>query len=105
MKPIDYRNETWEDVRARVDRLRLTVYYALERTGACTTRELATRSGIDILTVRPRVTELYQLGLVELVNPEAGGGEGIYQVVNWVVARYRFEKQKAQAAEAQLKLL
>jgi hypothetical protein len=105
MKPIDYRNETWDQVQERMDALRATVYRAFQIHGACTTRELSFKSGIDILTLRPRVTELYQLGLVELANPEAGGGEGVYQAVMIPVARARFEKRKAEATEAQLPLL
>ena len=105
MKPIDYRNETWDDVRERVDLLRQAVYRAFEIHGACTTRQLAEKSCIDILTLRPRVTELCQLGLVELVNPDSRGGEGVYQAVPWVVAMARFEKEKARATEAQIPLL
>lgn len=105
MKPIDYRNETWKDVEARVDNLRRAVYRSLGEHGPCTTRELAQKSGIDLLTVRPRITELYQIGLVELSNPEAGGGEGVYQTVPWIVAMHRFEKLKAETNERQLNLL
>jgi hypothetical protein len=105
MKPIDYRNETWEMVRARVDHLRMAVYRAFELHGACTTRQLAEKSCIDLLTLRPRVTELCQIGLVELANPESRGGEGVYQAVPWVVAIHRFEKEKARANESQLNLL
>jgi hypothetical protein len=105
MKPIDYRNETWEQVNERVDALRAVVYRAFQIHGACTTRQLAHLSGIDILTLRPRVTELYQLGLVELANPETGGGEGVYQAVLIPVAKARFERKKAEATEAQMPLL
>ena len=105
MKPIDFRNETWADVISRVDTMRRAVYRALQLHGACTTRELAAKSGIDLLNVRPRVTELYQLGLVELVNPDSRGGEGVYQAVPWCQAMHRFEKEKKSAMEAQLPLL
>ena len=105
MKPIDFRNTTWEHVQEQVTDLRKDVYRALTAHGPCTTRRLAERSGIDILSVRPRVTELYQLGLAELANPEAGGGEGIYQAVPWVVAKDRFEKQRAAALNPQQMLL
>jgi hypothetical protein len=105
MKPIDYRNETFEQVYDRLDELRAVVYRAFQLHGANTTRELARKAGIDILSLRPRVTELYQLGLVELANPEAGGGEGVYQAVLYVVAKARFEKRKAQENDNQLTLL
>ena len=105
MKPIDYRNETWKDVEARVDLLRREVYLALEKHGPCTTRALALACGIDLLTVRPRISELYSIGLVELSNPENRGSEGIYQTVPWPVAHSRFEKEKIRSQEKQLSLL
>jgi transcription initiation factor IIE alpha subunit len=106
MKPIDFRNETWRDVQERfAEGLRQQVYRALEKHGPCTTRELAQRSGIDILSLRPRVTELYQLGLAELANPEPGGGEGVYQAVSWFVARDNFDRKKREAKQTQLNLL
>jgi hypothetical protein len=105
MKPIDYRNETWEQVRERVDAMRMLVYRASGIHGACTTRELSRKSGIDLLTLRPRVTELCQLGLIELASPEQPGREGIYQQVPWAVAMSRFHKLKTRANESQLNLL
>ncbi len=51
------------------------------------------------------MTELYQLGLVELANPEAGGGEGIYRHVNMVIAMHRFQQKKNAANNQQLNLL
>jgi predicted ArsR family transcriptional regulator len=105
MKPIDYRNETWDQMRARVDKVREAVYLALDRHGPCTTRQLAQKSSIDILTVRPRVTELYQIGLVELANAESRGDEGVYRTVPWAVARSQFEKRQAAEKERQLTLL
>ncbi len=105
MKPIDYRNTTWDQVQEQLVDLRKDVYRALTAHGPCTTRQLAERSGIDLLNVRPRVTELYQLGLVDLANPESGGSEGIYQAVNIVVAKARFEKQRLEALNPQQMLL
>lgn len=105
MKPIDFRNETWDQIQGRLEGLRRQVYRALDEAGPCTTRELAARSGIDLLNVRPRVTELVTLGLVELANPEPGGGEGIYRAVPVLIARAQFQKRKEQAMEAQMPLL
>jgi predicted transcriptional regulator len=105
VKPIDFRNATWEQVQEQVIGLRLSVYNALAIAGPCTTRELARRSGIDLLTVRPRVTELYQLGLVELANAEPGGGEGIYQAVPVAVAQARFEQRRQATLNPQMSLL
>jgi predicted transcriptional regulator len=105
MQPIDYRNETWEDVQKRVEGLRRAVYYALRQHGPCTTRELAQKSGIDLLTVRPRVTELHQIGFVELASPEPGAGEGQYQAVLWPVVMARFEQRRRETLNPQMTLL
>ena len=80
MKPVDYRNETWEQIEGRVSGMRARVYDAWWRYGPCTTRELADRAGLDILEVRPRTTELVQLGLVDLAGEERGT-EGRYRAM------------------------
>lgn len=95
MDPINYKLATWADVQARVVGLRLDVWRALHQHGACTTRELARKSGIDLLTVRPRVTELVQLGLVECLP--VGGNEGVYRALSETDAMARFESRRAEA--------
>jgi len=69
MKPIDYRHETWERLQTRLHGQRLAALHAWRTHGPGTTRQVAQRSGLDLLTLRPRTTELYQLGLVALVAP------------------------------------
>jgi len=105
MKPVDYRNETWSQVRDRVSDLRAAVYNHLATWGPCTTRELAEKCGIDLLTVRPRMTELYQLGLVDVVECDNAGGEGVYEVIPWDVAEAKFNRIKAETIERQMSLL
>lgn len=120
MQPIDYRNATWEGIAGRLNKDRNAVYMALLRHGPATTRDLARAMGWDILNVRPRVTELCQIGFVVLVpRPAAGGGahlvedtdrqassrEGTYEALSWVEARHEFERRKAEAAPRQLNLL
>lgn len=81
MKPTDLRNATFATLRQGLsDRLKV-VYDAWVIHGPATTRELSNRSGIDILSVRPRTTDLCDLGLVDLVGDERGT-EGIYQAVH-----------------------
>jgi DNA-binding Lrp family transcriptional regulator len=93
MRPIDFRNETFRDLAARVDSDRQTVLDALRRLGPSTTRSLSERMGMSILTVRPRCTELLQLGAVELHGRE--GHEGVYRArtdyewVTWYEAEHR----------------
>jgi hypothetical protein len=110
MKPIDYRNETWAMVQDRaLDATRLLVYRAFQLHGASTTRELSRKCGIDLLTLRPRTTELCYAGLVELVDAgsashESIGHEGVYRAVSATIARARFERIQAEMEAPQLKL-
>jgi hypothetical protein len=91
MKPVDYRNETWEGMRTRLQGLRLEVLKALSRYSPCTTRRLAAASGIDLLNVRPRIHELLELGLAECIG--GNGGEGVYRAVDELEAQERFERR------------
>jgi predicted transcriptional regulator len=100
MSPIDYRTATWADIRGRLVNLRASVYDALLDHGPCTTRELATACGIDLLTVRPRVTELVQLGLVRCIG--GAGHHGIYQALTLAQAEDHFLATQSAALEPQL---
>jgi len=68
MKATDFRNATFESIRNDLEGMRLAVYDAWVKHGPATTRDLARLCGIDLLTVRPRTTELLQLGLLEVVT-------------------------------------
>ncbi len=107
MQPIDYRNATWEEVAARLDKTRAAVYLALQRHGPATTRDLAKAMGWDILNVRPRVTELFQLGFarLDLESAQASVREGVYRALSWTEARRDFERRKSEASPKQLSLL
>ncbi|MCX6901707.1 MAG: hypothetical protein NT105_23760 [Verrucomicrobia bacterium] len=80
MKPVDFRNETFASLKAKylVD-LRLEVLEALKVHGPCTTKELAVKmrpnNPLFLVDMRPRVTELYQLGFVVLVGKADGRSE------------------------------
>lgn len=107
MKPIDYRNTTWQEVREQLAGRRLAVYAELSLRGPCTTRELAQRSGMDLLTVRPRVTELVQLGFAVCLPPEDAekpGHEGRYKTVPEEVALTTFLTRSAELKDPQLAL-
>ena len=77
MKATDLRNATFHGLREYLPEARKQVYMAFVEHGPGTTREVAEKSGIDILTLRPRTTELCEIGLIEL--SAAAGGEGIYR--------------------------
>jgi DNA-binding MarR family transcriptional regulator len=57
----DTEVEAYEKTMGTVERLRLDVLMAL-MGGSGTGSEIAERSGIDVLNVRPRLTELTQMG-------------------------------------------
>lgn len=93
MKPVDVRNESWADVMRRVDGDRAEVYRALQAHGPATTRELAADMRWDRDNVRPRMTELFQIGLVKLVGKMRH--HGIYAAVPVHQAQAAFERAKA----------
>lgn len=104
MKPVDLRNENWADIRMRVTERRQDVYSAALRiSGAWTTRQLAMSMDWDVVDVRPRVTELCELFLVEMVD--RAGREGVYKAVPWTLAESMFERAKAAAMDEQMVLL
>jgi hypothetical protein len=76
MKPVDYRNETFASLKTRLADLRLEAYDALKVHGPCTTEALARamrpNDPLFVLTVRPRVTELCQLGFAVLEEEDHG---------------------------------
>lgn len=74
MKPIDLRNATWREVCAHLTEDLVRVHLAWQAYGPGTTRAVAQRSGISLLTFRPRTTDLYKLGLVALVDQERANG-------------------------------
>ena len=108
MKPIDYRTATWEGIQSHLTNDRFATLQALRQFGPCTTRQLAEAMDWDILCVRPRVTELYQLGFCELLSKElrdpAPGREGIYQALTDEQAHSRFRQQQFDHACPQLNL-
>ena len=100
MKPIDLRNDCWADVMERLTRARLSVHAWLEIHGPCTCRELAENINQDLNSVAPRITELYELGMVDCIGKK--GKRGIYRAVAPDVARLVFEERKAGAGIQQV---
>jgi hypothetical protein len=81
MKPIDFRNATFADLEARLPGLRWAVLEAWRKHGPATTAEIAERSGINVLNVRPRTNELHhQLGYLCLHEQQPVPGEATYRV-------------------------
>ena len=79
MKPIDVRNAKFEELQPLLTGLRRRVWEGWIAYPGLTTRELAAVTGIDLLTLRPRTTELYQMGVVTLIAVSPGDNyEGTY---------------------------
>jgi hypothetical protein len=110
MKPIDYRNETWDSIQKRVNELRLSALWAWRCHGPGTTEEVATRANFSLLTFRPRTTELYQMGaLQEIDDPAAIGYHKttrgcVYRARGDAEWRQHLEGEFEQAREGQMKL-
>lgn len=94
MKPIDYRNASFEDLRARLQGERMKVLSAWRQHGRGTTAEIAQKAEISILSFRPRTTELYQLGFLKLVNADERGTEGVYQAATDVEVLETFRRRR-----------
>jgi hypothetical protein len=90
MKPVDFRNENWEQIEGRLTGMRETVWCALTLHGPCTTLELAARAKLNPFSVRPRVCELCQLGFARLAAAQPDPAEGVYEAVDVFVARGEF---------------
>lgn len=118
MKPIDFRNETFAGLRERLVALRERVWLAwsayetahpaAEETGA-TTREVAAFAQMDILCLRPRATELYQMGLLALVESQPGSEgpsakEGRYRLRSIPEWELWHAEQRAAVTSAQQQL-
>lgn len=103
MKPIDYRNQTWEDIRGLLSGTRVLVWQAFRQHGPATTRAISELCDIDILTLRPRATELYQLGFLRLHGDEPGA-EGIYEACTLEEAMATFQDNVRAARDPQLEI-
>lgn len=84
MNTIDIKRASFQEVFAQIEGLRFLVWAALKKHGPCTTRQLAEYAELDILTVRPRVTELCDLGFAELSGK--AGREGLYRARTYIEA-------------------
>jgi hypothetical protein len=111
MKAIDFRNETWESLQRHLNHRRLSAAQAWREHGPGTTREVARRAGWDILSFRPRSTELYQLGLLCLAEGAPASGpachrsaEGIYRLATTQEWRAWVDQQRAAFASSQTQM-
>lgn len=105
MKPIDFRNATFGALLGTLEGIRRGVYDTWLHYGPGTTREMSRKSSIDILTFRPRTTELLQCGLLVCADEQPHRKEGTYRIAShaeW--NRFRDIRQFAVTAQPQLKM-
>lgn len=99
MKTTDPRDLTWEEIQDSLTGHRGEVWSWLRKRGPATTSQIAEATGIPLLTVRPRVSELAALGWAECVG--RAKREGIYAAVFYDTAQARHQEA---IREAQLPL-
>jgi hypothetical protein len=101
MQPIDYRNATFETIKCYLAGQRMQVYEGYRVHGPCTTRELSQRIQMSILSLRPRTTELVELGFLTCVGPAPDPHEGIYMILPYEKVLKNFENKKREAIHAE----
>ncbi len=101
MSPADFRNATFESIRADLNERRRVVYEAWLAHGPGTTRTVAEQAGIDILSFRPRSTELFHMGLLTLNAAQFSRGQGVYRAAE----RCEWEAFRNDKLTGQLELL
>jgi hypothetical protein len=102
MKPIDLRNAAFEALRTGLQGKLQAAYYVWLAFGPGTTRDVAIKSGWDILSLRPRTTDLFHLGLVELCGKSASAPEGLYRARNQQEWQTWVDRLKIKADQIQL---
>jgi predicted transcriptional regulator len=111
MKSTDYRDMTFQDLQAHLVDDRMRVYTALVVWGPCTTRQLAKFMAADILSVRPRVTELCQMGVAveaevsaEKRRADGAAREGYYEAIPLARVEEERKRERVHVIETQLQL-
>src|SRR5258708_5007284 len=103
MKPIDFRNATFASLQTQLAGQLNAVYRAWVAHGPGTTRQVSILSHVDILTLRPRTTDLIDIGLVELCGSEKT--EGVYRARSQAEWEIWSNEQRAGRVETQTQLI
>ena len=104
MNPVDFSRSTYAQIEQALGALRVHVWNGLKQHGPCTTAVLSTKMEISVLTVRPRVTELVQIGLARLVPNQPRGHEGVYEActVENAIVLQQAERHQEQQGELRI---
>lgn len=79
LTPREIRDRDFAQLRGRLPEMCVKVYAAFDKFGPGTTREVAERSGIDLLSLRPRACDLVAEGWLECVMRR--DREGVYRAL------------------------
>ena len=98
----DIKRDNWQAIAEQLTDRRLAVWRALIHRGESTSRKLANTMDEDVLTIRPRLTELLQLGFVVLTGKQ--GHEGTYRACSVEEAHKEFSARQNPNPQTELKL-
>ncbi len=97
LTPAQIRNAAFRELIDQLHGQRQTVLdlWRQHTTGEhpLTTAELADKTGFSLLTLRPRTTELHQLGFLQCVGRVARQG-GLYRALSTAEVRRRHQAQQ-----------
>jgi predicted ArsR family transcriptional regulator len=94
MNATDIRDMTFDEIRDELDGPRHRVWEWLFSHGPATTSAIAEGTGIGLLTVRPRVSELVAMGFAECTGREKR--EGVYRAITVAQAQARYAEARAE---------
>lgn len=101
MRASEVRDLSWDELRNRVVGAREMVWSWLRKYGPATTRQAADGCGLNLLMVRPRVSELCAWGFVECIGRTRH--DGIYRALSLSESHGRWaEAQRERQLELQL---
>ena len=89
MKTTDPRDLTWQEIRGHLAGTREVIHGWLLAHGPATTEGIALGTGIGLLTVRPRVSELCAWGFAEITGRIKR--EGTYRAISYSDAQRAHE--------------
>ena len=101
MKTTDPRDMTWQEIQGTMTGRREVIHGWLLAHGPATTAGISQGTGIGLLTVRPRVSELCAWGFAECVGREKH--QGIYRAIA-VAEALRLHEASRREAQMNLKL-
>lgn len=92
MDTNDIKRAKIEEITAngRAETMRRGVWCQLRAMGMATTEQVASRMGMSVLSVRPRMTELLHLGLARLTGKIHANG--VYEAIEADVALRELEE-------------